>query len=324
MTNHIATRETVEKLLPQVSPMHRPNLKSLNVFTIAAQHLNFRLAADALHLTQGAVAQQVRQLEADLGVMLFHRLPRGLALTAKGKQYHQAVGHALRLIEEATQALTEPDNHVMISVTPSMASKWLVPRLINFEQQFPDIDLQVTASEALSNFQSDGVDIAVRYGYPAVDPSLHAEYLVPIHLLAVCSIEYAKTNGLEHTNDEEVSFQVNDPTTFVAHRLIQDSHGHWDEWLATVNLQATRRMMAFNQTALAIDAAINGQGITLVPSILVQNHLDNGQLIGLWEHQVLDERGYYLVYPKQPVRDDTVLLSVQQWLRETLLASTMA
>lgn len=294
--------------------MREPNLKALRMFSVAAQHLNFRLAAEALHLTQGAVAQQVRQLEADLGVKLFHRQARGLALTERGAQYYLSIQHALSIIEAATQEVTAVDNRVTVSTTPSMAAKWLVPRLARFEREYPDIDMQIIASEKLADFRSDGVDIAIRFGREPFDKSLHAEPLVSITLLAVCSKAYAEEHYNITAHEGEGEFTVNDPKTFVIQKLIQDSHGHWDEWFKEMNLQPARRMMQFNQTSLAIDAAINGQGVTLVPSILVRDHLEQGHLVSLWQHTVDNGFGYFLVSQKSAVPSMPAVEAVRQWL----------
>ena len=142
--------------------MRLPNLNSLRMFDAAARHLNFRLAADELHLSQGAVAQQVRRLEADLGHKLFQRHARGLSLTDTGRSYHQPVRQALALIEDATNTLAPAEQRVTLSVPPSFASKWLVPRLPEFEAAHPGIELRVLAEEALSNFKRDGIDLAIR------------------------------------------------------------------------------------------------------------------------------------------------------------------
>lgn len=298
--------------------MREPNLKALTMFSAAAAHLNFRLAAESLHLTQGAVAQQVRQLETDLGVKLFHRLPRGLALTPRGEQYYAAIKQALNLIEEATLQVMAVDNSVTVSVTPSMAAKWLVPRLSQFEEQYPEIDLHVVASETRADFQSDGVDVAIRYGCPPFEKSLHVEHLASIHLLAVCSEQYARQHNIGHPANPGAAYRVDDPETFVIHRLIQDSHGHWDDWFKAMKLQPARRVLVFNQTALAIDAAINNRGIALVPALLVREHVDKGDLVCLWDFPVTDGNGYYLVYPQRNNAPGSAVMAVQQWLREAL------
>lgn len=146
--------------------MRAPKLNALRMFDAAARHGSFRTAAEELHLTQGAVAQQVRGLEADLGVALFERKARGLSPTAEGARYHDAVRRALGIIDRATQALRPADTAVRLSVPPSFASKWLVPRLAGFAAAHPDILLDTTASETLTDFRRDGIDLAVRQGLP--------------------------------------------------------------------------------------------------------------------------------------------------------------
>lgn len=147
-----------------------PPLNGLRAFEAAGRHLNFRLAADELGVTQGAVAQQVRGLETLLKVKLFDRGPKGLALTDAGRRYLPSLTRAFDLIAEAGAELAPRDAVVTISTTPSFATRWLVPRLADFARDHPTLRLRIDASNTLSNFQSDGVDIAVRLGGPRSDP----------------------------------------------------------------------------------------------------------------------------------------------------------
>lgn len=137
--------------------MRSPNLNSLKMFDAAARHLNFRLAAEELNLTQGAVAQQVRRLESDLGLQLFYCKARGLALTEVGRRYHRPVSRALAMIDDATRKIQPESTSITLSSTPSFASKWLVPRLVSFSQAYPTIDVQTVASEGLANHRYLGV-----------------------------------------------------------------------------------------------------------------------------------------------------------------------
>jgi len=267
--------------------MREPNLKALKVFNVVAQQLNFRLAAEELHVTRGAIAQQIRQLEEDLGIKLFNRLPRGLSLTEPAKRYYPAISKALQIIDAATQSISAKPNRVKVSMTPTMAAKWLMPRLHKFEQQHPDIDLQIVTSDDLSDFHFEAVDVAIRYGDSKVEKTLETEHLVDINLLAVCSPEYAQKYCSDHAVDQSNSiFHVENPANFYIHRLIQDSHRYWDQWLKEMKLQQAERVLEFNQTSLAIDAAMNGQGVTLVASILVNDHIDKGELVCLWDYSV--------------------------------------
>ncbi|MCZ4280426.1 LysR substrate-binding domain-containing protein [Kiloniella laminariae] len=267
--------------------MRTPNLNSLRMFDAAARHLNFRLAAEELNLTQGAVAQQVRRLESDLGQQLFHRKARGLALTDVGHDYHQPVRQALAILDEATQKLRPESSRVTLSMTPSFAAKWLVPRLSSFELKHPDIEVQTVASESLANFRSDGVDLAIRLGSPPFAPELDVIPLALMELCAVCSPAYA--SGLA----EIKTFQ-----DFAKHRLIQDSHNQWDRFWERSGVKTDYRKVQFNQTALAMDAAINGQGIALVPHLLIEQDVAQGKLVELWRDRQEPQPGYYIVSPQ--------------------------
>jgi len=165
--------------------MRLPNLNALRMFDAAARHLNFRYAAEELHLTQGAVAQQVRKLEADLGKTLFKREARGLSLTADGATLHRPIRQAMTLIEDGVAQLVPDAFKVTLSVTPSFAAKWLIPRIGQFEAENPQIELNIQASEALTHFSTDGVDLAIRQGTPPFGKTLSYTKLAPLDLTMV-------------------------------------------------------------------------------------------------------------------------------------------
>ncbi len=269
--------------------MRQPNLNLLRTFDAAARHLNFRIAAEELNVTQGAVAQQVRRLEADLGFQLFYRKARGLALTQVGRNYHGPVHRALTVIDEATQNLKPVSTRVTVSVTPSLASKWLVPRLAAFAASHPDIDLRTVATEELANFQNDGIDLSIRQGRPPFGEGLRGELLAPLNLCAVCSAAYADTAAA-----------VQEIEDFAAHPLIQDSHGHWSALFERAGMALPRRTLQFNQTALAMDAAANSQGVALAPKLLVASDLEHGRLVQLWQDNLPDQSGFYVVCLDSP------------------------
>lgn len=266
--------------------MRSPNLNALKMFDAAARHLNFRLAAEELNLTQGAVAQQVRRLEKDLQLQLFHRQPRGLKLTPIGQEYHRPIRRALALIDSATHKLQPLNPRISLSVPPSIASKWLIPRLSQFSQNHPDIDLQTDASERVVDFHRDEADIAIRQGFPPFSNYLQVEQLSSFQLCAVSSPDLAKNIGIVE-NLQDLSKQ----------RLIQDSHFRWDNFLEQFGISASQRILQFNQTALAIDAAANGQGIALAPRLLLATEIAKGRLVCLWRDTEPDEGGYYLLCP---------------------------
>ncbi|MEP3429650.1 MAG: LysR substrate-binding domain-containing protein [Roseibium sp.] len=284
--------------------MRRPNLNRLAMFDAAARHLNFGLAARDLNVTQGAVAQQVRALEAELHLKLFDRLPRGLELTQTGRSYHARIQRALLLIDEATEAVSPQNNRITLSLPPSLASKWLVSRLANFQEKHPDIELITSASEQLSNFQTDGIDIAIRHGIPPFSGGLVHEHLADLNLSAVCSPVYSNTIG-----------EITNPMDLIGFKLIEDAHNSWSKLTEAAGRSAPANMIKFSHSSLAIDAAVAGQGIALVPDIMLEHELSNGSLIELWPDLTPHETGYFIVYPRKPKRASKERDVVITWLR---------
>lgn len=283
--------------------MRLPNLNSLRMFDAAARHLNFRRAAEELHLTQGAVAQQVRRLEADLGVTLFVRAARGLALTAVGADYHAPVRRALQIVQDATDNIAPRTARIILSVPPSFASKWLVPRLAAFAEANPDIALSIHASETLTDFRSDGVDLAIRQGPAPSGADLASVLLAPVNLCAVCSPGFAAEQAKEATLAD-----------LGAHQLIQDAHRAWEKLFQVEGLSPPARMLAFNQTALALDAAANGQGIALTPRLLADDDIARGRLVIVWSAPKQDASAYHLVYPAERSRHAAIRQILVDWL----------
>lgn len=300
--------------MPNVLP-HLPPLKALRAFEAAARHLNFRLAAEELNVTQGAVAQHIRGLEADLGVKLFERLPRGLALTHAGQGYLPNIRRAFELIADATQGLRPEPARLTISVTPSFATKWLIPKLPQFVAEHPLVELRILANESLSNFQSDGVDIAVRQGRLPFGPGLVVERLFAQQVIAVCApgLLPAGTNGLE-------------PAEIPSHTLLHDTHNLWPEFLEqALGLKplVEPRRMRFNQTGLAIEAAAAGQGIALASRFLVAGDLAGGRLVQPVAAELSGSHDFYVVLPRRQ-RHPEPTDAVRRWLIATAQAEARA
>jgi LysR family glycine cleavage system transcriptional activator len=282
--------------------MRPANLNALRMFEAAARHLTFRAAAAELHLTQGAVAQQVRKLEAELGHRLFTRLPRGLALTDTGRRYHAAVAEALGIIDSATARLAPRRDRITISVPPSLAAKWLVPRLKRFHADHPGIELRTVASEGLTDFSRDAVDIAIRQGKVPVRPGLNSHLLAPLELVAVAAPDLLRTRSDIHSLQDLRDLP-----------LIEDGHGHWDLAFSRAGRPLPAPSFGFNQTALALDAAQQGQGVALAPRLLAQDALDAGTLVELWRMPAPDGVGFHVLWPARtpPARATTIVVG---WL----------
>ena len=282
-----------------------PPLNALRAFEAAARHCNFRLAAQELGVTQGAVAQHVRGLEADLKIKLFDRLPRTLALTDQGRRYSGQLARAFALITDATASIRPEPERLTISVTPTFAAKWLIPRLPEFSQAHPDIELRIVASDALANFQSDGVDVAVRQGRAPFGPGLVAELLFQQDLVPVCSPRLLAPERSFLTLPELERLT-----------LLEDGHGLWQQFLEMAGSKSSIRdlkRISFNQTALSIEAAISGQGVGLASRFLVDPDLASGRLVKAIEGSLLGELGFYVVRPRK-ARQPEPCSVVWNWL----------
>jgi LysR family glycine cleavage system transcriptional activator len=286
-------------------PLFRlPPLNGLRAFEVAARHLNFRAAAEELGVTQAAVAQQVRGLERELDLKLFDRLPRALALTEAGRGYADSIRRAFELMSEATSTLRPEPLRLTISVTPTFASKWLIPRLPDFLAAHPDLDMRILASERVSNFQSDAVDIAVRLARPPFGPGLQAELLFKQELVAVCSPALIPPTGM---------LVPADLARFV---LLHDTHNQWPEFAATIPGSAptaSSKSVRFNQTSHAIEAALAGQGIALASRIFVNDDITAGRLVPAFSKTMRAASDFYVVSLRKPKHVQSVA-KVREWL----------
>lgn len=280
-----------------------PPLNSLRAFDAAGRRLSFRAAADELGVTQGAVAQHVRQLEAHLDVILFERIPKGLAFTSVGRSYHSRIANVFADLRSATAELKPEPNKVVISVTPTFAAKWLIPNLPNFTAANPNIDLRIMATEKISSFYSDGIDLAVRQGSPPFGASLDVKLLFKQSLVAVAA-----------PNDFAKSGTPFEPETLAKQPKVHDTHGQWPNYLAHHGVSdQSDRHLRLSQTSLAVDAAIAGQGAALVSRFLVAHDLEAGRLIEIGAAWDPGGNDFYVLTPRSTHGNDAVA-KVMTWI----------
>ncbi len=290
-----------------------PPLNALRAFEAAGRQRSFRAAADELSVTQGAVAQQVRALEDRLGVALFQRLPRGLALTPPGAAYLAEVTRALDILAESTSRLLARPEMVTISVPPTVAAKLLIPRLAEFQAALPGVELRTVATEALSDFDRDQVDIAVRMGRPPFPADQEARLLFRQELVAVASPHLVDSKTSLHAAPSACG----PPLSLEQLRklpLLHDAHDHWPAFLDT---EAKLPGAAFNQTTLALDAAMAGQGVALACRAFVAADLAAGRLVQVTDATVLMPPDYFLVRKRTPAPREAVR-AVWEWCGERL------
>jgi LysR family glycine cleavage system transcriptional activator len=248
-----------------------PSLSATRAFEAAARTLNFTHAADELGQTQGAISHQIRELEARLGIRLFERGRRGLQLTEAGLRYLPFVREALDRLRAGEELLRGAGRATVltVSVSPNFASKWLIPRLGQFSQTHADLDLRISATIQHVDLAREDIDLAIRHGDGGWQ-DLDTTRLCVEEMFPVCSPAYLKTGhprlGL---------------ADLANHALIHDRDAsHWRDWLATFSVELSAgRGPVFDQTALAIDAAVSGQGIALARSALAALDLAAGRLV---------------------------------------------
>ena len=264
-----------------ISPRTLPPLNALRAFEVSGRHLNFRAASEELGVTQGAVAQQVRLLEDHLGLAMFHRMPRGLALTGQGKAYLADVSRAFALLSAATDQLQHRADAVTISVTPTFATRMLIPQLSALQAALPSVELRTVATTSISDFDRDQVDLAIREARPPFPSALEARFLFPQKLVLVASPHLPGVPSSETAPDQIADLP-----------LLHDGYDYWSRYFGT---HGKVPGPVFNQTSLALDAALAGQGIAIACRAFVQEDLDGGRLLNLGDAGFDAETGFYLV-----------------------------
>lgn len=273
-----------------------PPLNALRVFEAAARHLSFTKAAEELHVTPGAVSQQIKALEDFLQTPVFRRHKRALLLTDEAQASLPILREGFDKLVEAGEILAKKADagRLTVSVAPSFASKWLVPRLDRFQEAHPDIDVWVSADMNVVDFAVDDVDIAIRYGAGRYQ-SLVTEHLMAETIVPVCAPSLL-------TGDHPIK----KPEDLIHHTLLHDSGNDkdpgcptWPMWLkaAGVDHKGGDRGLKFNQSSLVIEAAVAGKGVALAKAALALADLEAARLVIPFDLTTPTEFSYYLVHP---------------------------
>lgn len=286
-----------------------PSLNALRAFAVAGRHLSFTRAAAELHVTQGAVSRLVKQLEADLGVALVRRGPRGLQLTEAGAAYLPALSDAFERLGAATRLVARagrPSNRLAITTLPTLAMRWFMPRLAEFQRRHPEIAVDVTSADRPVDFAAEPVDVGIRYGTGDWPADLAAEFLIPETVILVASPALLRGHPVRRT--EDVRRHV-----LLTHSTRPDA---WPEWFRSAGLKppATIRGPAFEHFFMSIEAAVNGLGLALVPDFYVAGELREGRLIEPLPGQRVQRRGgYYLLHLRGREREPAIR-AFRDWL----------
>ncbi len=279
------------------APLGRlPPLNSIRAFVAAARHLSFSKAANELFVTPAAVSQQVKLLEDHLGVRLFRRSNKALVLTSAGQACLPGLLEGFSAIAQALAQLKPGDRAgpLTVSVAPSFAAKWLIPRLESFQTLHPDIDVRVSASMHLVDFEIEEVDCAIRYGSGGYE-GLMAEKILSESVTPAISPDLLSRHG-----------PIKSPENLAGLTLLHDdspdqdpSCPTWAMWLRAAGVEGidTSRGLHFNQSSLVLEAAVAGRGVALAKSRLAAEDLAAGRLVQIFDARQPVDFAYYFVAP---------------------------
>lgn len=292
-----------------------PPLGALHAFEAAARHLSFKAAAEELHVTPGAVSQQIKLLEERLGVPVFVRHSRGIALTEAGRLLLPPTQGAFRLLSDAVARVRAADasNVLTVSMLPSFAALWFVPRLGSFRACCPELDVRISATPKLTDLGRDDVDAAIRCGLGHY-PGHHREHLFTEEMFPVCSPALLRGPA-----------PLREPADLARQTLLHDElRQEWPLWLKAAGIEGidTSRGPSFSLWDLAFQAAVGGQGVALGRSALVADYLRSGKLVRPFEISSPSEFGYYfLCLPERAA--EPKIAAFRTWLRDEVARASL-
>jgi LysR family glycine cleavage system transcriptional activator len=296
-----------------------PPLAALRAFEAAARHLSFRLAADELNISQSAVSHQIANLEEALKVRLFRRLSRRVELTEPGILYYPYLRDAFDRIEQGAALIgrTSLTGDLTVQIYITVAARWLIPRLDRFRIRQPNIAVRLSTSHLDWEFDIDAADLGMIYTLTPDRPNLHYEHLFDARIFPVCSPAYLASAG-----DLGATRDLNDYPLLRLYTATDD----WNAWLAAANLPALadKPGARFDNYLLAIEAAIDGQGIAVAPHFMVAGDLRAGRLVRPFAAEAKQPGRWYLACRKERATEPRIA-RFRDWLVEEIAADpTMA
>ncbi len=299
-------------------------LNALHAFVVAARHGSFSKAADELHVTPAAVSQQIRALEEQLDIQLFHRLNRGIALTDAGQAGLTQLQDGFQSIQSAVQQMQSADEKSELNIwtSPSFASKWLMPRMHNFREANPSIDLRISGSASLidsdstapslsaQTLKAHNIDVAIRFG-SGVYPGCDVEKLMDVDAITLCSPSLLA---------DDAALPLKEPEDLLQHTLLHDESPYegrptWDSWLGDAGLagKPAQHNLYFNSVLLALSAAIEGEGVVLTLDKLAENDIKQGNLVKVFDLLTDVTQAYHFVSLEGTGGDSRVKV-FREWL----------
>lgn len=286
-----------------------PSTAALTAFEAAARHQSYTKAADELAVTQSAVCRQIAGLEAFLGVRLFRRSRRGVALTEAGLSYSRVVAARLDEVERDTldlMARGAQGGTLELGVVPTFATRWLLPRMPSFAERHPGIQVHLTSRTRPFLFEDTGLDAALHAGDGAW-PGTEGVFLLHESLVPVCSPRLlAPETPLGAADWERLPLLQQSTRPYV-----------WRQWFESCGLQVESDLsgLRLELFSMLTEAAIQGLGVALIPPFLIEDELERGLLVPVSSHSCPSDRGYHLIYPEGKA-ENPALVAFRDWLQE--------
>lgn len=295
-------------------------LNALRAFEAAARHLSFAQAAQELGVTPAAVSQQVKRLEQRLGQPLFLRLNRAVRLTEAGQRLSAPLGMLFIQMSDLVESAVQTLPVLEVTAMPSLATKWLAPRLARFNAVCPDYQVRVSGTDLLVDFSRQPIDVGLRYGKGLYE-DLFSEKLADVVAFPVCSPSFA----------EAYRERLSAPNGLTTVPLIHDESSvadpglpTWPRWFAHAGITTAqiRRILVFESTHMALDAALAGQGVALGLSLLVDDDLRLGRLVRLADTDLPSAFAYWLVCRRDKAEQKGVR-AFRDWLKAELVEASI-
>jgi len=289
-------------------PTSLPPLNAIRAFEAAARHLNFSRAAEELGVTQGAISKQVIMLEDIIGTRLFERLPGGLSLTNEGRALNEGISPAFARLGEAFGRFSRRpprSNICRISTLASFAVQFLIPRLDAFEEQLPHIELEILTSDRLIDLSREEVDLSVRYGPGRWDGLVSTELAKGV-LAPVCTPALVARAG-----DIDLASLVSS-----SRRIQVFSNNEWRTWAeaAGIDLNDAKSAFIIEDFVVVIAAVMAGQGLALLPEILIREYLADGRMMLFSETSVAWDQTYHIAHTPN-AEHRAIVRDVIDWLK---------
>ncbi len=291
-----------------------PTLNALRAFEAAARLLSFQKAAEELFVTPSALSYQIKQLEEQLQTPLFQRMNRAVELTSAGQRLYPGVHEGFEHLQAAVKTVgrIRQDKVLVVSSGPAFAAKWLAPRIYRFVDQHPDVELRIAASLKLTDFNTDEVDVGLRFG----SGDYHDLYVEPLFSEAVLPLAspqlLERFGGSLAVDDLKVVTLLHDDST-----SFMPQQSTWTRWLDSCGIRGVdaSRGPRFSHADHGLDAAVDGAGVVLGRLSLAMRDIRSGRLVAPFSDYLRASAGFYFVAPHAALELPRVAI-FHQWLRE--------